>query len=163
MVVLAFSQACGGGGGAKKAASGTGCGVHEKNGVQTRTFCGKATATLTMGDESVTFPAGECETTPTYVSVNIGTVVLGTGEGATALKAATAYFGMNIGRTPGDDASKPAADKDGSYPVSFAANDHGRPVTVVAGMAVLTANRTKGTLTGTALDNRPVTGRFSCG
>ena len=162
VVALVFSQACGGGGGGKKAESVAGCGVHEKNGVQTRTFCGKATATLTMGDESVTFPGGECETTATYVSVNIGTVVLGTGAAATALKAATAYFGMNIGRTPGDDAAKAAADKDGSYPISFAANDHGRAVTVVSGTATLTDNRTKGTMSGTALDQRPVTGRFSC-
>jgi len=182
LAIALVAGACGGGGGGKKsdssassgstasstastaAASGGGsdCGVHEKNGVQTRTFCGKATATVTMGDESVTFPAGECETTADYVSVNIGTVVLGTGDGATALKAGTAYFGMNIGRTPADDASKPAADKDGTYPVSFAANDHGRAVTVISGTVVLTGGRTRGTMSGTALDKRPVTGRFSC-
>ena len=163
VVAVLLVGACGGGGGGKKAANGSGdCGVHEKNGVQTRTFCGKATATITMGDESVTFPGGECETTADYVSVNIGTVVLGTGDKATALKAATAYFGMNVGRTPGDGPSKPAADKDGTYSSSFAANDHGRAVTVVAGSVVLSANRTRGTMSGTSLEKEAVTGRFSC-
>jgi hypothetical protein len=139
------------------------CGVHEKNGIQTRTFCGQASATLSTNNEDVTFPAGECETTADYVSVNIGTIVLGTGDKATALKATTAYFGMNVGRTPSDDASKPAADKDGTFTASFAGNDHGRAITVVTGSVVLSANRTKGTMSGTTLDKQPVTGRFSCG
>jgi hypothetical protein len=183
VALLLVVGACGGGGGGKKsdsaASTGTSvatsvttattagggggdCGVHEKNGVQTRTFCGKATATISMGTESVTFPAGECETTGTYVSVNIGTVVLGTGDKATALKATTAYFGMNIGRTPADDSSKPAADKDGTYTASFAANDHGTATTVITGTVVLSANRTRGTMSGTTLDQKAVTGRFSC-
>ncbi|HEV7535038.1 MAG TPA: hypothetical protein VGP90_05345 [Acidimicrobiia bacterium] len=139
------------------------CGVHEKNGIQTRTFCGQASATLSVNNQDVTFPAGECETTADYVSVNIGTIVLGTGDKATALKATTAYFGMNIGRTPSDDASKPAADKDGTFTASFAGNDHGRAITVVTGSVVLTSNRTKGTMSGTTLTKEPVTGRFSCG
>jgi hypothetical protein len=50
----------------------------------------------------------------------------------------------------------------GTYPVSFAANDHGRAVTVISGTVVLTGGRTMGTMSGTALDKRPVTGRFSC-
>jgi hypothetical protein len=151
------SAASGGGGG------GADCGVHEKNGVQTRTFCGKATATVSLNNEDVTFPAGECETTADYVSVNIGTIVLGTGDKATALKGTTAYFGMNVGRTPGDDASKPAADKDGTYTASFAANDHGRAITVITGSVVLSGDRTKGTMSGTSIAKQPVTGRFSCG
>jgi len=184
LVALLLAGACGGGGGGKKSDSaastatsattatssdgggggggGSACGVHEKNGVQTRTFCGKATATVTIANEGVTFPGGECETTADYLSVNIGTIVLGTGDKATALKATTAYFGMNIGRTPGDDPSKPAATKDGTYTTAFAANDHGTAVTVVQATVVLTDNRTKGTMSGTSLTNQAVTGRFSC-
>lgn len=139
------------------------CGVHEKNGVQTRTFCGKATATVSINNTDITFPAGECETTADYVSVNIGTIVLGTGDKAAAVKATTAYFGMNVGRTPSDDAAKVAADKDGTFPASFAANDHGTAITVITGSVVLTNNRTKGTMSGTTLTKQPVSGRFSCG
>lgn len=139
------------------------CGVHEKDGVQTRTFCGPASATLSINNTDITFPAGECVTTADYVSVNIGTIILGTGDKATALKGTTAYFGMNVGRAGSDDASKPAADKDGTYTAAFGANDHGRAITVTTASVVLSANRTRGTMSGTTLTKEAVTGRFSCG
>ena len=137
------------------------CGVHTKDGIQVRTFCGKASATLTLAGQEHAFAGGECETTADYVSVNIGTIVLGTGDKATALKADTAYFGMNLGRTPADDASKPAADKDGTYTTAVAGNDHGTELTAFGAKVALTGGRTAGTITGTAAGG-PVTGKFSC-
>ena len=137
------------------------CGVHTEDGVQLRTFCGKASASLTLAGQEHAFSGGECETTGEYVSVNIGTIVLGAGDKATEIKAKTAYFGLNLGRTPADDASKPAADKDGTYTTAVAGNDHGLELTAFGVKVALTGGRTAGTISGDSAGG-PVTGRFSC-
>jgi len=138
------------------------CGDHEIDGVNTRTFCGPASATLTVGGAKTTFTGGTCEKTPEYVSVSIGTVVLGTGAGARGVKNATVYFKLDAGRTPADGKDVPAATKDGVYKGSFIANDHGLATTAPSAQVTLTDNRSKGQFSGKTLDGTDATGTFSC-
>ena len=138
------------------------CGDHEIDGVQTRSFCGPASATLSAAGGKTTFAGGECQTTPEYVSVNIGTVVLGTGAGARGVKNTTVYFKLDVGRTPADGKDVAAANKDGTYKGSFTANDHGLATTVPQAQVTLTENRTKGQFSGKTLEGNDATGTFSC-
>jgi hypothetical protein len=138
------------------------CGDHEIDGVNTRTFCGAASSTLSVGGAKTSFTGGACETTPEYVSVSVGTVVLGTGAGARGVKNTTVYFKLDAGRTPADGKDIPAATKDGVYKGSFIANDHGLATTAPSAQVTLTDNRTKGQFSGKTLDGTDATGTFSC-
>ena len=52
-------------------------GVHPFHGVQARTFCGAAHATLKFGGASKSYSGGECALSLGTYTVNIGTIVLG--------------------------------------------------------------------------------------
>src|SRR5579884_1768762 len=83
-------------------------GTRTVGGVQERVFCGPAKATVTVGGKTLRFAGGSCERTPAYVSVNIGTVVLGpTG------RPKPDYFGLDVGAYPGGN-GKPAG-HDGTF------------------------------------------------
>ena len=70
-------------------------GVHPFGDVSARTFCGPAKATLVVGGRTIRFQGGSCQRGPAYVSLNIGTVVLGT-----TTKPRPDYFGLNVGKVP---------------------------------------------------------------
>jgi hypothetical protein len=144
------------------AASRTVCphGVISFGGAQARVFCGPAKATLHIGGKTFTFKNGACTRTSKYVSVNIGTVVLGT-----TTKKKPDYFGLDVGRIPGSKA-KPAA-SDGRYTggtISIAYGGKSYAVRGDTAKITLGGNRSRGTLSGTLLfgGSGPVTGSFSC-
>jgi hypothetical protein len=125
-----------------------------------RVFCGPAKATIHVGGKTLTFKNGSCERTSKYVSVNIGTVVLGP-----TTKKKPDYFGIDVGQIPGSTA-KPAA-KDGTYTGGAVAIVSGGKSYAVRGDTVkitLGGNRSKGTLAGTLIfgGSGAVTGSFSC-
>ena len=135
-------------------------GVISFGGVQARVFCGPAKATLHVGGKTLSFKGGSCESTSKYVSVNIGTVVLGQ-----TTKKKPDYFGLDVGQVPGST-TKPAA-KDGSYAGGTVAVVSGGKSYAVRGdtvKIVLSGNRSKGTITGTLIfgGSGAVTGTFSC-
>jgi hypothetical protein len=135
-------------------------GVISFGGAQARLFCGPAKATLHVGGKTLAFKGGACERTSKYVSVNIGTVVLGT-----TTKKKPDYFGLDVGQVPGSKA-KPAA-ADGHYTGGTVAIVSGGKSYAVRGDTVkitLGGNRSRGTLSGTLLfgGSGPITGSFSC-
>ncbi len=147
---------------APAASSRTSCtpGVVSFGGVQARVFCGPAKATIHVGGKTLSFAGGNCERTSKYVSVNIGTVVLGQ-----TTKKKPDYFGLDVGRIPGST-NKPAA-KDGAYTGGAVAIVPGGKSYAVRGDSVkitLSGNRSKGTIAGMLIFGGPgaVTGTFSC-
>ena len=152
LVVLA-----GAGGGAAERASACKPGVRPFGGVSSRTFCGPATARVYVGGRTLVFTEGTCVTTTAYVSVNIGTVVLGQ-----TTKRQPNYFGLDIGRIPGSGA--PPARKDGTYrsgtvlTIEFG----GTAYDVLSGVATLQGHRSHGTVRGKAFSGQDVTGTFHC-
>jgi len=135
-------------------------GVKTVGGVSERTFCGPAKATVRFGPQTFHYSGGACEKTSKYVSVNIGTVVLGQ-----TTKRKPDYFGLDVGSIPGSTA-KPAPG-DGTYTGVVLALEHGGKAYLAspAGLtATLSGNRSKGTISGTALlgASGKVTGTFSC-
>jgi hypothetical protein len=147
---------------APTASSRTACtaGVIPFGGVQARVFCGPATATIHVGGKTLSFKGGACERTSKYVSVNIGTVVLGQ-----TTKKKPDYFGLDVGQIPGST-GKPAP-KDGAYTGGVVAVVAGGKSYAVRGDNVkitLSGGRSKGILAGTLLFGGagPVTGSFSC-
>lgn len=126
------------------------------NGVPARAFCGTAQASVTVGGKKATFQNGLCSKTDQYVTINIGTVMLG------QAKSKPNYFGLNIGKVFG---SGQAAAHDGSYKgAALAVNFAGKGYAVNAGTirVILAGNRTKGTFTGKLLTGGAVSGSFSC-
>ena len=83
---------------APTASSRTSCtpGVTSVGGVQARVFCGPAKAKIHVNGKTLSFGGGDCERTSKYVSVNIGTVVLGQ-----TTKKKPDYFGLDVGQIPG--------------------------------------------------------------
>jgi hypothetical protein len=167
-----FLVACGGksdspasntAGGGQTSASNSGggnCGVRQENGVNTRTFCGNATAQMVVDGKTLTFDKGECEFRSDTVAVNVGTTVIGSDDAAKALKAKYAYFGAVIGQSSsGKDAAS-----DGAYPGSLVtANDHGTGYTVGNATVTLKNNRKSGEFTGTKIGSQDtITGTFTC-
>ncbi len=135
-------------------------GVKSVGGVTERTFCGSAKATVHFGSQTFHYSGGACEKTSKYVSVNIGTVVLGQTS-----KPKPDYFGLDVGQVPGSTV-KPAP-RDGAYTDVVVALDHGGKAYLVSptGTTVmLSGNRSKGTISGTAGFGATgkVTGTFSC-
>src|SRR4051794_16097104 len=98
-------------------------GVHKFDGsTKARTFCGPASAKVTLlpGQTPVKFKPGECEIHKKYVTINLGTIVLGPTD-----KKRPEYFGLNVGRTPAGGTPAP---KDGTYDgatISFRHKDQG--------------------------------------
>lgn len=131
-------------------------GVHKFDGsTKARTFCGPARATADLG-QTVKFKPGSCEKTKKYVTVNIGTIVLGSTK-----KKRPEYFGLTVGETPAG--GKPAP-KDGTYDdatVSFVHKNKGYALGNAT--VTLTNNRTRGTFTGTIFGQQgETTGSFRC-
>jgi len=130
-------------------------------GQDARVFCGAARATVRYGSKTLTFSQGSCDRTATYVTVNIGTVVLGSVKGAKP-----DYFGLVVGQVSGPGA-KPAG-SDGTYKGGILALDYRGKGYVIDGRSLvftLTGGRTRGTFTGLSLFTNPVvkiSGSFSC-
>ena len=61
--------------------------VTEISGKQARVFCGPATATVTVGGQSLDFKDGACEFFGSDLTVNLGTTIIGETTGPD-------YFGM---------------------------------------------------------------------
>ena len=125
-----------------------------------RTFCGPAKATVQFGSKTLHFSGGSCTKTSKYVSVNIGTVVLGQ-----TTKPKPDYFGLDVGQVPGS-AAKPAS-KDGTYTNALVVLVYGGKayfVSTTGTKVTLSGNRSKGAISGTAGFGATgkVTGSFSC-
>jgi hypothetical protein len=132
-------------------------GVHSYGGTNARTFCGPATAILVVGGKTIHFSGGDCERGPAYVSVNIGTVVLGT-----STKPKPDYFGLLVGKAP--IVGGTAAAHDGTYkPQALAADHAGKGYAILQSTVKLMGGRTRGTFTGKVLGtNAGVHGSFRC-
>jgi hypothetical protein len=132
-------------------------GMTTVNGTPARVFCGPATASVTIDGKSASFKQGNCMKTSKYISVNIGTVVLGSTK-----KPKPDYFGMTVGQVLGDT-SVPAAGHDGTYTHAVFALDYkGKGYAVTTVTVKLQGNRTHGTFSGKTLLNQSVKGSFHC-
>lgn len=133
-------------------------GMTTVNGIAARVFCGPATASATIDGKAAKFKQGMCAKTSKYFSLNIGTVVLGVSK-----KPKPDYFGLTVGRVPGDTTS-PAAGHDGTYAkgIVLALDYKGTGYAVTKATVKLSANRTTGTFSGTTLLNQSVKGSFHC-
>jgi hypothetical protein len=127
--------------------------VREINGVNTRSFCGPATATATVGGQQWSWTQGQCFNESGMVGVNIGRVILGTDVTAQQLKKQYDYFGVTV-----------QASKDGTYPgTAIAGEYHGQDLTIVSGSVTLSSNLSKGSFTGDLFSGGGhVTGSWSC-
>ena len=134
-------------------------GVITFGGVQARLFCGAAKATVKIGGKTLSFKGGSCERTSKYLTVNIGTVVLGT-----TTKKKPDYFGLDVGAYPGSTA-KPAG-HDGGYTGGVLAVVSGGKSYLLRGDTAkftLSGGRTKGTFSAAGLlGSGAATGSFSC-
>jgi hypothetical protein len=131
-------------------------GVHTHGGVESRTFCGHASAHVTLAGKTLTIKGGECLKTSNYFTINIGTIVL---SGNPPNKPD--YFGITVGKVPGGG-GKPAG-KDGTYTggaVAFVAQHKSYAVRDPA--VVLAGNRSKGSFSGSLFTGGQVSGVFSC-
>ena len=146
-------------GGSVATAHSTSCnaGVRQLNGVPARTFCGPAAARIRIGGKTFVFAEGNCVATQQFVSINIGTVVLGQ-----TTRHQPNYFGLDIGRIPGS--GSPPARQDGSYrsgtvlTVEYADKSYD----VVSGVATLQGHRSRGTIRGNTFSGQALTGTFHC-
>src|SRR6478735_10801041 len=80
-------------------------GVHAFGKVQARTFCGPASARITVGGTSIVIRGGECARTSSSFALNIGTVVLGDAA------RRPDYLGVTVVAVKGE----PSVDHDGTY------------------------------------------------
>ncbi len=134
-------------------------GMTKVGGTDARVFCGPAKATVQVGVKSLAFSGGTCERTSTYVSVNIGTVVLG----QTSAKKPD-YFGLNVGSGVG--AGNKPAPHDGSYTGAVIAIVKAGKSYLARGdvaKVTLSGGRTHGTFSAPMLFGPGhVSGTFSC-
>jgi hypothetical protein len=65
-------------------------GVKKINGVNARTFCGPAKATVRMNGQTVPYKGGACSKSVGLFTINVGTIVLGN------LKNKPEYFGITV-------------------------------------------------------------------
>ena len=128
-------------------------------GVTARTFCGSAKATVHIDGKTLSFKGGSCERTSKYLSLQIGTVLLGQTK-----KKKPDYFGINVGAYPGST-TKPAA-KDGKYVGAVIAIDYKGKGYLLRGdtaKVTLAGGRTRGSFTATVLfGSGSGSGTFSC-
>jgi len=131
-------------------------GVKPFAGAQARTFCGPAKATLHAGAKTFTVRGGTCDRTSGSVTVNIGTIVIGSPS-----KTKPEYFGLTVGRILGS--GKPAA-KDGTYGGAAVSAVHlGKTLAVGTAKVTLAGGRTHGTFAGRLVfSTTTVTGSFTC-
>jgi hypothetical protein len=158
-LVLVIALAGGAAAASRRLARSSTCkaGLHRIGGVSARTFCGPATARVLVGGKTLTFAQGNCVKTAAYVSINIGTVVLGQTK-----QRQPNYFGLDIGRIPGSGA--PPAGKDGTYRTGtvLTVEYANKSYDVLSGIASLKGHRTHGTVKGKAFTGQPLTGTFHC-
>lgn len=120
-------------------------GVTKIGGVQARTFCGPATATVKIGSKTVSYRGGSCSNSSFGWSINIGTVVLGNA------KKKPEYFGVT------------ANAKAGSQPKSTVAVVHSNKTYAVIGTVALKAGLKSGTFSGKVFGSpTKLTGSFHC-
>jgi hypothetical protein len=133
-------------------------GVHKFDGsTKARTFCGPATSKVELfPGNTVKFKQGQCEKHKKYVTVNIGTIVLGPTH-----KKRPDYFGLNVGETPAGGTPAP---KDGTYDGATISFVHKNKSESLGNATVtLTNKRTRGTFQGTPIGQQGVvTGSFRC-
>lgn len=131
-------------------------GVHPFGKLTARTFCGPATAKVTVDGVTTSYKGGRCTRTGTYLTINIGTAVLGQTK-----KKRPPYFGITVGKP----ASGTPAPTDGTYTgaaVAFVIT--GASHALLGSSVTLAAHRTKGTFSGSLIGpDTPVTGSFRCG
>lgn len=129
------------------------------DGVAARTFCGSAKATVHIGGKTLSFNGGSCERTSKYLSLQIGTVVLGQIK-----KKKPDYFGIDVGAYPGSTTK--AAAKDGKYVGAVIAIDYQGKGYLLRGDTAditLAGGRTRGSFTASGLLGAGSgTGTFSC-
>jgi hypothetical protein len=120
-------------------------GVKKINGVNARTFCGPARATVRVNGKTITYKGGECGTGLGQFSVNIGTVVLGT------LKNKPDYFGVAAVAKPGTHARQTVAVV------------HAGKTLASIGTVTLKRGLRSGTFSGTVFGSSTVvSGSFTC-
>ena len=130
-------------------------GVHPYGSGQARTFCGNASAKVSVPGVTATIKGGNCQKTSKYFTINIGTVVLSGNP-----PKRPDYFGITVGQTP--LGGKPAG-HDGTYTggaVSFVTKN--KRYALINAVVTLTGNRTKGSFSGMLFGGGAASGTFSC-
>jgi hypothetical protein len=123
-------------------------GVRTAGGVNYRTFCGSARATLHFGGKTYRFVGGRCDSTSSAFTINIGTITLPPG------KPKYRYFGITV-----------FTSHDGTFTNQaigwqFANGTHN---SLFHATIKLTGGRKHGTFSGTTLaDQKRGFGTFSC-
>ena len=131
-------------------------GVHPFGDVSARTFCGPAKATLVVGGRTIRFQGGSCQRGPAYLSLNIGTVVLGQ-----TTKPRPDYFGLNVGKVPLFGGTP--ATHDGTFPAEALAIRHAnKSYSMLQATVTLAGGRSRGTYRGRILGGGTGHGTFSC-
>jgi hypothetical protein len=130
-------------------------GIKEINGVRTQNFCGDATATASVSGETWTWKNGKCVQGDGSWFINIGAVVIDTGDKAQEVMKQTNYLGISV---------TDAKIHDGEYPnLSFTGRYQGKAFIITRGTVTLADNGTKGTFNGSdQIHNLSVEGSFSC-
>jgi hypothetical protein len=127
-------------------------GVKEINGVNTRQFCGPATARATANGQTLSWSNGECTTTGEAFSVNIGRVILGSDAAAKELKKQYDYFGITLQAT-----------QDGTYSKAVIAFDYqGQSYALITNTLTLSGGLKQGSFTGADVKGVSVSGSFTC-
>jgi hypothetical protein len=120
-------------------------GVHKIGGVNARTFCGPAKASVRLGGKTITYKNGECSKSIGLFSVNIGTVVLGN------LKNKPEYFGVT------------ATAKAGFQAKQTIAVVHAGKSKAIIGTVTLKAGLKSGTFSGKVFGSpATISGSFTC-
>jgi energy-converting hydrogenase Eha subunit F len=95
---------------------------------------------------------GECSTTSSAFSVNIGKIILGTSDAAKELKKQYDYFGITL-----------QAASDGTYDKAVISMDHqGQSYALITSSLTLSGGMKQGTFTGKDLKGVSVSGSFTC-
>jgi len=135
---------------------------HDVHGISVRTFCGSARVSARARGHRIHGSGGRCKIGPTYVVVNVGSIVLGRGQAARRLRAKHFYFVASVGRLPGDRRHAPAR-RDGRYNLRLLALvDHGRTYVAQRGRVLLTTSRTRGRFAAALTHGGRITGAWIC-
>lgn len=127
------------------AAAGCTPGLHKIGGVNARTFCGPAKASVHLGGKTVAYKNGECSKSIGLFSVNIGTVVHGD------LKSKPEYFGVTAKAKAGVQAQQTIAVV------------HGGKTKAIIGTVTLKAGLKSGTFFGKVFGSpAKISGSFTC-
>jgi len=130
-------------------------GVHAFGSAKARTFCGPAQATFMVDGQSFTLRGGACDTGRGYLTINLGTIVIGKTS-----RTKPDYFGITVGDVAGGE---PAA-QDGTFTdgvVSYVRKN--RSASVSQASVTLKGKRTRSTFSGTLVGSgKPVSGSFRC-